>query len=160
MTLVQMVHVIAITKNYCTMRKIVFFALSLFVFGNVFANENATVKSLVSNDAAYAVSTATGLDTTVTIERMLSYEELSAYVNSMDEKGWYLKCMLVDDLNKIIKITFTDVAPAEKKCSDKCRFYGIVVTRQKFESHDIIEIYKDGQLLPEGYFDGDKFLQG
>ncbi|MCQ2261512.1 MAG: hypothetical protein MJZ77_09005 [Bacteroidales bacterium] len=142
------------------MRKIVFFALSLFVFGNVFANENATVKSLVSNDAAYAVGTATGLDTTVTIERMLSYEELSAYVNSMDEKGWYLKCMLVDDLNKIIKITFTDVAPAEKKCSDKCRFYGIVVTRQKLESHDIIEIYKDGQLLPEGYFDGDKFLQG
>lgn len=146
-------------KYFNIMKKMMFWALSLLLFGNVFANENVMAKTLVTNNVAYTASTTPEQDTTVTIERMLLYEELSAYVNSMDEKGWYLKCMLVDEGNELIKITFTDVAPTEKKYSDECKFYGIVVVRHMFESHEILEFYKDGQRLPEGYIDGEKWTE-
>lgn len=83
-----------------------FLALSLFLWGSLFANEGMAANTLTSNEI-YCSDDTKARDTTVTTD-LESYKNV---IVQMKEIGWYLKEMSIDTKNNIVKITFTDPPP-------------------------------------------------
>lgn len=83
-----------------------FLALSLFLWGSVFANEGMAANTITSNEI-YCSDDTKARDTTVTTD-LESYKNV---IVQMKEIGWYLKEMSIDTKNNIVKITFTDLPP-------------------------------------------------
>lgn len=79
-----------------------FLALSLFLWGSVFANEGMAANTLTANEI-YCSDDTKARDTTVTTD-LESYKNV---IVQMKEIGWYLKEMSIDTKNNIVKITFT-----------------------------------------------------
>lgn len=93
-------------KQFYEEPKIVLLALSLFLFGSVFANENMAVETLVSNEMCYNDDTK-ARDTTVTTD----LENYKNVIAKMEEIGWYFDVMTIDTKNNTVKIRFTDTPP-------------------------------------------------